>query len=395
MSTLQKPTVGQRLLQERKKHSWSQQMLADKIGTTVLAINRWEHDKTQPQPYYREKLCEVFGKSHDELFGEPEEEERAPIWNIPHLRNLYFTGREEILMRLHNALTITTKKAVAITQPHAISGLGGIGKTQAVIEYAYRYSDEYKAILWARADSRESLISEVVALATLLDLPEKNEADKNKVVAAVMRWLQNAKGWLLIFDNADDLEIVSEFLPARGAGHTLLTTRSQATGKNIKGIEIEKMGREESALLLLRRAKLIAEDDTLDAATQAQRKDAEAICELMDGLPLALDQAAAYIEENECSLQDYLSLYQTHRTALLNRRGTFSKRDYPKPVVTTWSLSFEQVQENNPAAADLLRLCAFLHPDAIPEEMISTGAAELGPILQLVAEDSIQWVSIL
>jgi transcriptional regulator with XRE-family HTH domain len=100
MAALQKPTVGQRLLQERKKRSWSQQTLAEKVGTTVLAINRWEHDKTQPQPYYREKLCEVLGKSHDELFGDSsEEEERVPIWNIPHLRNLYFTGREEILTR--------------------------------------------------------------------------------------------------------------------------------------------------------------------------------------------------------------------------------------------------------------------------------------------------------
>src|SRR5689334_6582860 len=83
MSISQQPTIGQRLLQERKKHSWSQQMLAEKIGTTVLNINRWEHEKTQPQPYYREKLCEVFGKSHDELFGEPEEEKHAPIWSIP------------------------------------------------------------------------------------------------------------------------------------------------------------------------------------------------------------------------------------------------------------------------------------------------------------------------
>jgi transcriptional regulator with XRE-family HTH domain len=115
MSTLQKLTVGQRLLQERKQHNWSQQTLADKIGTTVLAINRWEHDKTQPQSYYREQLCKVFGKSYDELFGEPEEEARIPIWNIPHLRNLYFTGREDILTGLHKAFTTTTKKAVAIT----------------------------------------------------------------------------------------------------------------------------------------------------------------------------------------------------------------------------------------------------------------------------------------
>ncbi len=315
MNTPQHPTIGQRLLQERKKRSWSQHTLAEKISDTADAdvkhliqnINRWEKGKTLPQPHYRAKLSEVFGLSlqelFPELFGEPEE--CTPIWNVPYLRNLYFTGREEILARLHDALTTTSKKAVAITQPHAISGLGGIGKTQTAVEYAYRYSGEYKAILWARADSHELLVSELVSFATVLDLPQKNEADQSKMVAAVLHWFQNAQGWLLIFDNAVDLEMVSEFLPTRGAGHTLLTTRSQATGKNIKGIEIEKMGRQEGALLILRRAKLISEDATLEQASDAQCRDAETICEWMDGLPLALDQAAAYIEENECSLQDY------------------------------------------------------------------------------------------
>src|SRR5207248_2631925 len=113
--------------------------------------------------------------------------------------------------------------------------------------------------------------------------------------------------------------------------------------------------------------------------------------ELVDGLPLALDQAAAYIEENQCSLTDYLNLYQSRRSTLLKRRGSFSKRDYPKSVATTWAISFEQVERDNPAAAELLRLCAFLHPDAIPEAMIVEGASELGPILQPVVEDPIEF----
>src|SRR5712691_3130 len=118
--------------------------------------------------------------------------------------------------------------------------------------------------------------------------------------------------------------------------------------------------------------------------------EAEATCELMDGLPLALDQAAAYIEENQCSFADYLRLYQTRRTALLKRRSALSKRDYPKSVATTWSLSFEQVERADSVAADLLRLCAFLHPDAIAETMILEGAAELGPVLQSLADDPIR-----
>src|SRR5207248_7600244 len=104
--------------------------------------------------------------------------------------------------------------------------------------------------------------------------------------------------------------------------------------------------------------------------------DAETIYGLLGGLPLALDQAAAYVEENRCRLADYLSLYQTRRIALLERRGSLSHRDYPDSVATTWSLSFKQIEQTSPAAAELLRFCAFLHPDTIAEEMFIASAPE-------------------
>src|SRR5207248_10617797 len=110
------------------------------------------------------------------------------------------------------------------------------------------------------------------------------------------------------------------------------------------------------------------------------------IVQELGGLPLALDHAGAYLEESSCSPQDYLSLYRKQRTALLSRRGGFVT-DHPEPVATTWSLSFQQVERVNPAAADLLRLCAFLDPDAIPEEIIIKGASELGHALHIVAID--------
>jgi tetratricopeptide (TPR) repeat protein len=310
------------------------------------------------------------------------------IWNVPHLRNLYFTGREDILTYLHK--TFSTKKTVALTQPHAINGLGGIGKTQIAIEYAYRYCEEYKAVLWVHADSHELLVSDFISAAGLLNLPEKNESDQNIVIRAVMGWLQRNPDWLLILDNADNIEIASKFLPTGGKGNILLTTRSQATGKNIKAIEIEKMLPEEGVFFLLRRAKVLDEDTSVNTVSDRDKNDAKAIYDLLDGLPLALDQAAAYIEENRSSLQDYLTLYHTHRYTLLKRRGSFSQLDYPQSVATTWLLSFKQVEQNNPASAELLRLCAFLHPDAIPEEIIETGSVDLGPILQSIVGDPIQ-----
>lgn len=311
-----------------------------------------------------------------------------PAWNVPYQRNPFFTGREDVLSKLHNALAVG--KTAALTQPHAISGLGGIGKTQTAVEYAYRYAGQYQAVLWARAETRETLNADFVTLADLLNLLEKGEQAQSRVVAAVKRWLVDHTGWLLILDNADDLLMARDFLPPTARGHILLTTRAQAMGGVARRVEIEKMGPEEGVLFLLRRANFLAPDATIDKVSMADRTKAREIVQTMDGLPLALDQAGAYIEECGISLADYLDIYQKRRTALLKRRGRMAAH-HPDPVATTWSLSFQKIVESNPAAAELLRLCAFLAPDAIPEELITEGASELGPNLQAAASDPFEW----
>ena len=307
------------------------------------------------------------------------------LWNVPYRRNPYFTGREDLLTRLHELLH--SGKAAALAQPQAISGLGGIGKTQTAVEYAYRYHGDYQAVLWASAATRETLISDFVTLAALLQLPERDLADQGVVVAAVKRWLASNKGWLLILDNADDLELAADFMPLASSGHILLTTRAQSTGAIANSLEVEKMAQPEGALLLLRRAKKLAAGAPLERATASDRSLAEAVVRELDGLPLALDQAGAYIEETDCGLSGYLNLYRPRRTDLLQRRSKL-RSEHPEPVGTTWSLSFQKVEQTNPAAAELLRLCAFLDPDAIPEDIITEGAAEAGPILKSITTDA-------
>jgi tetratricopeptide (TPR) repeat protein/nucleoside phosphorylase len=303
---------------------------------------------------------------------------RSPVWNVPYGRNPFFTGREDLLQQLHDRLM--THRSAVLTQAQAVSGLGGIGKTQTAVEYAYRYQQAYQYVLWIRAATRATLTADFVTIAGLLHLPEQDEQDQARVVAAVRNWLAHHSGWLLIFDNADDLNMSGEFLPMRGEGHILLTTRAQATGTIAEPIKVEKMGEDEGSLLLLRRSKILAPGAPLDQATQAERASAEAIVVTLDMLPLAIDQAGAYIEETGCSFADYLALYSIGRKELLGRRGQLASY-HPDSVVTTFSLTFQQVEQTNPAAAELLRLCAFLAPDAIPEEILGAGAAELGDIL--------------
>ncbi len=310
-----------------------------------------------------------------------------PMWNVPFRRNPFFTGREALLAYLHDQL-INTKSA-ALTQAQAIRGLGGIGKTQTAIEYAYRHRDAYRYVLWVNATTRDTILTSFLELAVRLNLPEREEQDQNRIVAAVTAWFTTNDGWLLIFDNADDLSLVEEFLPPGGRGHLLLTTRVHAPSTLAYTIEVEQMGLHEGMLFLLHRARLLAPDATLEEASAADRITAEVIVREMDGLPLALDQAGAYLEETQCTLAAYLQQYRNskHQYRLLQRRGRTSQ-NHPESVATTWSLSFTQVEQLNPLAADLLRCCAFLAPDAIPEQLLLDGASELGPHFQALLDDA-------
>jgi tetratricopeptide (TPR) repeat protein len=300
-----------------------------------------------------------------------------PVWNVPLPRNPFFTGRKEKLVELGNALS--SGGAVALT------GMGGVGKTQIAAHFAHKHCDEYSAVLWASAASQETVVSDFAAIATLLNLPEKDEKDQALAVAAVKRWLEANGGWLLIVDNASDLATVQGFIPQSAKGHVLLTTQAQATG-DIQAIEVRDMLPEDGALLLLRRAKIVKLDAPPAAVADAARDTATRTSTELGGLPLALDQAGAYVEETRCGLASYLGLYRQRRADLLKRRGGF-RPDHPESVATTFALSSERVATASPAAADLLRFCAFLYPDAIPEEIFTKGAAELGPNLSPIAAD--------
>jgi tetratricopeptide (TPR) repeat protein len=163
---------------------------------------------------------------------------------------------------------------------------------------------------------------------------------------------------------------VIDFLPPAFRGHLLLTTRAQTMGKIIGNkLEMEVMRPEVGALLLLRRARIVTAEASLEKAPEEVVAQAIKLAKDLGGLPLALDQAGAYIEETQCGILDYQRQYQIRRAELLARRGGL-KDDHPEPVFTTWSLSFAKVEATNPMSAKLLQICAFLAPDAIPEKLL-------------------------
>ncbi len=326
-----------------------------------------------------------------DISAQEKEAKPSGIWNVPYLRNPHFTGRDELLSQLEQQLSSEnhndpTARRTSLTQPRAIKGLGGIGKTQIAIEYAYRSRDldRYTHTFWTNAATKEALLTSFIELAALLppDFSAKDEPDQSKLVEATKRWLEQCQQcWLLIFDNADDISLIRNYLPQRGNGCILLTTRADAVGSLATSIEVETMGFIEGTHLLLRRAQRF-EQASDEAINQAGN-----IVVALDHFPLALDQAGAYIEETGCSFVSYLEIYQESRQVLLAQRG-IPATEYPHSVATTWSLSFQKIQQANPAATELLRLCAFLAPDRIPEDLIKEGHVYWPPLLQQAAAQS-------
>ncbi|HEY9890118.1 MAG TPA: NB-ARC domain-containing protein, partial [Candidatus Obscuribacterales bacterium] len=269
----------------------------------------------------------------------------GPLFLAPR-RNPFFTGREELLEQISQAL--------AAGEPAARSGLGGVGKTQIAAEYAHRHREQYSDVLWVRAETVDEWVSGLTALAQDLGLPLSQEADQGVVVQAVKGWLSKNSGWLLVLDNADQLELVRDWLGLGHQDHILLTTRASETRPLAVGVEVLKMPPQEGALFLLRRCGRVGKEGAWEEATEADQALALALCEQMDGLPLALDQAGAYILETPSSLKEYLQLYQAAGPRLLAQRGD-NALDHPS-VAITFGLAVQVASQRLPAVADFLNL---------------------------------------
>ncbi|QBD78941.1 hypothetical protein EPA93_24340 [Ktedonosporobacter rubrisoli] len=288
----------------------------------------------------------------------------APLWNVPYRRTPFFTGREDLLAQLEEE--IATWNSVALKQPYTCASLGGIGKTQLAVEYAYRSRPLYQAIFWVRASSREKLVADFVKLARLLALPDHDSTDQQSVVVAVQRWFTQNRSWLLILDEADDLTLLTDFLPTGGDGHLLITTRASATSKIAPFVTVDKMNQDEGSLFLLRRAGLLAPGRSLSTVKPAVRTSARLIVQVLEGLPLALALAGGFLAMTKRSLAEYLELFRQQRTALVAQQNNAIPA-YSAAVACACMISLRQIESIRPQAVDLLRLAAFLDADAIPQ----------------------------
>lgn len=208
-----------------------------------------------------------------------------------------------------------------------------------------------------------------------MDLPEKEAQEQSIIIAAVKEWLRVHSNWLLIFDNATNSESVRDYFPQNSAGHTLVTSRNASWRGLMKPLPVQKMNVEDAIEFLLKRTG------------QTDKTSAKELAKELDYLPLALEQAGAYIEVTGFTLVHYLELFRTRQQEML-QRGKPST-DYPATVATTWEMAFQQVEHKSQAAVDLLNLCAFFAPDDISLQVISDGAEYLPEPLKATMTDAL------
>ena len=287
--------------------------------------------------------------------------------NVPR-RNRLFTGRRDVLDRLHGALG--AGPAALIQDPAALTGLGGIGKTQTATAYIYEHLREYNGVFWVTAETVEELNDGLAGMADELNLLDSVQATRSAALRKMHDWFQSESGWLLVLDNVDEIGALAPHFPRYHNGSLLLTTRSRNTVRWAAPIELAKFGRKDGALLLLRRAGLLEMSRKLDDAPHYLALAAMELVGELDGLPLAIDQAGAYVAETGVPVADYLIEYRRRGLELLDK---IDDGDH-KPVTLTFQLALEQLAKRGPfgaAAVEMVRLCAFLAPDAIPEPIVA------------------------
>jgi hypothetical protein len=269
-----------------------------------------------------------------------------------------FKGREDFLIDLRTSLEANFAAAV---RGHTVHGMGGVGKTRAAVEYAWRFAGEYTALLFVEADSPESLSRNLAALSApnVLDLPQQHEPEQAMQEQAVMRWLQTHPGWLLIIDNADTKEAlfaVEDRLAQLRDGHVIITTRRTNCSGSFESLDLGVLTREDATDFLLART------EGHRTTTPDDDDRALVLADLLDGLALALEQAAAYIRELRLSFADYITRWQSLPTEALAWHDEVTMH-YPRSLAITYQTSINQLSD---PAREFFRVLAWFAPDPIP-----------------------------
>jgi tetratricopeptide (TPR) repeat protein len=288
---------------------------------------------------------------------------RRQVLNPP-ARNVNFTGRDTLLEDLHEEFRAQRGTSMV---PVVIEGLSGLGKTQVALEYAHRFRADYDVVWWMNCGQSQYVDASLVDLANEVrdtfraSVPEGNGPD---IARYVLRYLSEGRAdlrWLLVYDNADDVETISAFLPS-GGGDVLMTSRDDRWAHVAASRRVTQFEREESVSHLRRRVPEITEAE----ATQ--------VADILGHIPLAVAAAGALMASTGISVPEYLRMLDEQPALSLPEGHLLG--DYPPPAVKAWCLSLDQLKKNSAAAARLLEICSMMTPDISTDLIRSQAMAD-------------------
>ena len=291
------------------------------------------------------------------------------VWNVP-ARNPGFTGRDGLLVAVRERLLAGDAAVV-----QAFQGMGGVGKTQLAAEYAHRFAGTYDLAWWVNSEQADLIGDQFAALGTALGCLQPG-AGTEVVRQVVLAELRERGRWLLVFDNAENPADIRPWLPG-GGGHALITSREHRWAQLALPVEVDVLARTESVAILQGRVAGLSEADAGRLAAQ------------LGDLPLAIAQAAGFMAETGTPAVQYLGLLRRQAGQVLDQADPGT--DYPRSLAAATQLIAGQLDRDDPAAAQLASLCAFLAPEPIPEDLFTGALGGLPGELAARAADPLAW----
>ena len=290
--------------------------------------------------------------------------DRIAIRLTPH-----FTGRDALLDAIHNAF----QKGNSLSLTQTIEGLGGVGKTQLALKYAYLHRSAYEHIWWIDASTELSILEGYKSFLQARNIPMDPQSSPQQYIGNVREWLNNHDKWLLVFDNADVFtrdgktipphKVLQSYMPSQQAGtrHILITSRYKNWQRAAKCLDIDVFSPEEARDFLCSFTGLPSDPSQ------------QALAEKLGYLPLALEQAGAYMNATGKNYGEYLALFSRHSTEMLKLH--LDEEDPRRIVFTTWNISRDQITKRS--ALQLLALLAFFAPDNIEMRWLQKSAEHM------------------
>ncbi|EXL60706.1 hypothetical protein FOCG_03527 [Fusarium oxysporum f. sp. radicis-lycopersici 26381] len=301
--------------------------------------------------------------------GAVDSSQTRPTFLVPFSKNDLFVGRDDILAKLQGLLFDKGYRKVALV------GLGGIGKTQVALQLAYQIKEKKKdySVFWVPALSRASFEQSCTQIIDACGIPTTDNSDAVETVRQHLSSKRAGK-WLLVVDNADDMQTVMgskgadnglyRSLPQSNQGRILFTTRYQKVAASVARqniLEVSAMGRDE--------ARTYFKEALIQEVSSSDDEIINHLLTLLEHLPLAITQAAAYLNENQISLTEYLQLFKNterDRIELLSAEFQDDTRyeQSQHPVATTWFISFNHIRKADELASRILMFLAYIEPEA-------------------------------